>query len=203
MQQTASFKIAGGPSPTAKSDTALANDEALQPRWPPPSTGRRRGQQKRRLARDRCPTPAEVADRAILGHWESHWGLSSRLRERRWCRAQLRLSRNSAQRTSMRRRAAILSIPSASLRDSAMEDDPCCMTIGRNAPVHTGWKSWYGDRYSAQRTSTAHSTSSPMYCDRSWLHLLSRHRGPEPIPRAATQSDDRDRLVSADVSCVE
>jgi hypothetical protein len=38
----------------------------------------------------------------------------------------------------MRRRAAILSIPSAALRDSAMEDDPCCMTIGRNAPVHTG-----------------------------------------------------------------
>jgi len=28
-------------------------------------------------------------------------------------------------------------------------------------------------------------------------------RKPEPIPRAATQSDDRDRLVSADVSCVE
>jgi len=38
----------------------------------------------------------------------------------------------------MRRRAAILSIPSAALRDSAMEDDPCCMTTVRNAAVHTG-----------------------------------------------------------------
>jgi hypothetical protein len=32
----------------------------------------------------------------------------------------------------------MLSIPSAALRDSAMEYDPCCMTTSETRPVHTG-----------------------------------------------------------------
>jgi hypothetical protein len=85
----------------------------------------------------------------------------------------------------MRRRAAILSIPSAALRDSAMEDDPCCMTIGRNAPVHTGLEVlvWRPILSAADLDRTLDFIANVL---RSGLHLLSRHRGPEPIPRTAT-----------------